>query len=313
MTRHVVLFGAVAAAVLTGFACSSTSSVDANGDGQDGGSSTNTPAPDTTSNPAAEQPAGTGGNTGLPCDVEMVVENRCIACHSGDMAGVPKMLTYSDLMAKAASDPTKTIAQLSLERIKSTTNPMPPKPAEAPSADEIATWQAWADTGYAKGKACSDAPPLGDAGTTTMPDAGGTLPDGGAICTSGKFWMQGNNGSALMNPGQVCQACHQIMGGPSMSIAGTVYPTLHEPNNCDGASTNGLTVVITDAQNRVTQIPVNAAGNFYTRAKIFAPYKAKVVSGGKERAMMTAQTAGDCNRCHTQQGANGAPGRIMAP
>jgi predicted CXXCH cytochrome family protein len=29
--------------------------------------------------------------------------------------------------------------------------------------------------------------------------------------------------------------------------------------------------------------------------------------------MSGAVTAGDCNSCHTEQGANGAPGRIMAP
>ena len=32
-----------------------------------------------------------------------------------------------------------------------------------------------------------------------------------------------------------------------------------------------------------------------------------------ERAMVAAQTSGDCNSCHTLAGTNGAPGRIMLP
>jgi hypothetical protein len=34
---------------------------------------------------------------------------------------------------------------------------------------------------------------------------------------------------------------------------------------------------------------------------------------GRERAMVTMQTSGDCNSCHTQNGANAAPGRIVLP
>jgi hypothetical protein len=44
-----------------------------------------------------------------------------------------------------------------------------------------------------------------------------------------------------------------------------------------------------------------------------SPYKAKVTYMGRERAMVAAQTSGDCNSCHTQNGANSAPGRILLP
>jgi len=59
-------------------------------------------------------------------------------------------------------------------------------------------------------------------------------------------------------------------------------------------------------------------GNFYNDdgfglLKIPTPYTTKVVSKNKIRAMLTAQTVGDCNSCHTEQGTNSAPGRIMAP
>jgi len=43
------------------------------------------------------------------------------------------------------------------------------------------------------------------------------------------------------------------------------------------------------------------------------PFKAKVTYMGRERAMNAAQTSGDCNACHTQNGTNSAPGRILLP
>jgi mono/diheme cytochrome c family protein len=43
------------------------------------------------------------------------------------------------------------------------------------------------------------------------------------------------------------------------------------------------------------------------------PFTAKVVVGGKERVMVGPQTLGDCNACHTQNGLQGAPGRIIVP
>lgn len=54
-------------------------------------------------------------------------------------------------------------------------------------------------------------------------------------------------------------------------------------------------------------------GNFHTQERVVFPIHAKVVMDERERPMGPAQTTGDCNGCHTQQGANGAPGRIMQP
>jgi hypothetical protein len=34
---------------------------------------------------------------------------------------------------------------------------------------------------------------------------------------------------------------------------------------------------------------------------------------GKTRAMVAPQTNGDCNSCHTENGANKAPGRVLLP
>jgi hypothetical protein len=307
--RHVVLWGSVALAIGAALACSSSSSDSTEEPPVDplaeGGVAALPPSGTT-----PQGPAGTGLLTGLPCDVQAVLEDRCLACHSGTIA--VKLLTYDDLMAKSTVDPTKTLAQLALDRMKSKTSPMPPPPAEPPDADEIKTFEDWVAAGTPKGAICTDPPPA-------APDAGAAAEagaDGGTAskCTSGKTWAGGNEGSPLMHPGAACNACHQVMGGPNLRIAGTVYPTLHEPDDCNGKGPPPpLTVVVTDKTGKVTNLPVNAAGNFYTRAKIAAPYKAKVTDGTKTVAMTGSVTAGDCNSCHTNAGANGAPGRIMAP
>jgi hypothetical protein len=116
-----------------------------------------------------------------------------------------------------------------------------------------------------------------------------------------------------------CNSCHFIGGVATkfpFDISGTVYPTAHEPDLCYGAPT--ATVVITDAKGTDHTLTVNAAGNFYNLnylgvGAIPTPYKAKVIAGGKTRVMVSAQTNGDCNTCHSQSGAQSAQGRILLP
>jgi len=249
--------------------------------------------------------AGTGAATGLPCDVQQLLENRCIGCHLGPS---PAALLTSDDLLKPSSDPAKTLAQKSAERIKSATSPMPPAPAVAPSPAEIATFEQWVTAGTPKGAACTPAP--GDAGAEG--GTGGNVYNTPTVCTSKTTWNQGNEGSSSMRPGGACITCHTMRGGPAYKVAGTVYPTAHEPNDCNGVGA-GVTVVVTDKNGVVTSLPVNGVGNFSSRAAIAAPFHVKVTNGTKERAMAGALTAGDCNSCHTLAGVNGAPGRVMAP
>ena len=122
------------------------------------------------------------------------------------------------------------------------------------------------------------------------------------------------DGSPSMNPGMACIQCHASDEGPRFSIAGTVYPTIAEPDLCNGApSSSGAHVVITGADGRVLTLGLNGAGNFYSEMQVTRPYHAKVVTAAGERAMTAEQTSGDCNSCHTPSGANNAPGRIMLP
>ncbi|HUJ58624.1 MAG TPA: hypothetical protein VLX92_09030 [Kofleriaceae bacterium] len=163
---------------------------------------------------------------------------------------------------------------------------------------------------------CGVDPPLlgGDAGGAT--GSGGNDPLGAApTCTSGSYWSGGNDGSTRMHPGEACIACHTARTGgddaPAFTIAGTVYPTGHEPDDCNGAT--GATIVITDANGAMFSLTPNSAGNFTSTKAVALPIHAKVVVGTTERAMAAAQTSGDCNSCHTQDGANAAPGRITLP
>jgi hypothetical protein len=309
-------FAGVIVAAAVAAACGSSTSNDLSGGEPDG--STTIPTEGGAALPADEGintsgvGAGTGAATGLPCDVQQLLENRCIGCHLATATSPPPLLTYADLL-KPSSDPAKNLAQKSLERMKSTTAPMPPAPAVAPDAEEIAVMEKWVTAGTPMGAVCT--PPAGDGGVDggDAGSAGGNPYNTPTVCTSKTTWNQGNNGSSRMRPGGACITCHTMRGGPNYTVAGTVYPTAHEPNDCNGVNAGGVTVVVTDANGVVTNLPVNTVGNFSTRAKIAAPFHVKVTNGVKVRAMAGALTAGDCNSCHTLAGVNGAPGRVMAP
>lgn len=211
------------------------------------------------------------------------------------------LVTYADLTAPAVTDPTKTVAEMCLVRMQDTTKPMPPSPASSATAAQIATMQAWIAAGTPMGT-CSG-------GGTGNPY------DTPTQCTSATYYSPNGDESSRMAPGDTCVSCHAQSGGeaPSFTIAGTVYPTAHEPTNCNGANVSGATVTITDANGATITVTVNSVGNFYTTKPVATPFHAVVQYAGNTRAMVAAQTTGDCNSCHTESGASGAPGRIMLP
>jgi len=199
-------------------------------------------------------------------------------------------MSVAAFMAPSRTDPTQSIGAVAVARMQSTTTPMPPPPATPATAGEIAVITAWIGAGYPGGAGCAP------------------------ICTSGTTWTGGNHESPLMNPGAACIQCHAADEGPAFSIAGTLYPTVHEPDLCNGASgASGAQVVITGADGQTLTLAPNEAGNFYAETAVALPYAARVVTAAGERAMSERQTSGDCNTCHTQNGASGAPGRIMLP
>jgi mono/diheme cytochrome c family protein len=229
--------------------------------------------------------------TDLPCDVETVLAARCWSCHGETPTeGLPALTSAAAFMAPAATDPTQSIGALALSRMQSTARPMPPTPATRATSDEIAVLSTWIAAGMPGGTGCAP------------------------ICTSGVTWTGGNEESPRMNPGMACITCHARGEGPGFSIAGTLYPTIHEPDRCYGAdASSGAQVIITGADGQTVALAPNTAGNFYAKTSVAKPYRAKVVTADGEREMAAAQTSGDCNSCHTEAGTNGAPGRIMLP
>jgi hypothetical protein len=169
----------------------------------------------------------------------------------------------------------------------------------------VATLQAWMDGGIHAAK-CDEAP-----------DPSSNPYDAPPTCSSGSFWPGNFTGATWMMPGAACISCHRhyLAYAPLFSVAGTVFKTAHEPDKCYGVPVEvGAKIVITDANDVERILPVAGRGNFgEVLTGLAMPYRAKVVVGDKERVMLTPQTNGDCNACHTQFGAEGALGRIILP
>ncbi len=176
------------------------------------------------------------------------------------------------------------------------------------------------------GEVASDGAPATP--NTDAPDAGGSpgagvdVFGGATTCTSGQSQpnITTGDGYAGMDPGQACISCHSQGEGPSFILAGTVYPTGHEPDNCNGVTASDIKVVATDFTGKEFPMTPNSSGNFFlqnsrrTPVSFAFPYTARVERGGKVVEQMGgAQKSGDCNSCHTEKGANSAPGRIAAP
>jgi hypothetical protein len=263
---------------------------------------------------SANATSGSGGaDAGLPCDVAdaLVV---CVACHSNPpIAGAPApLVAYADLTAPSKTDPSKTMAQMAVIRMQDAAHPMPPKPVPSATAAQIKTISDWVATGTPMG-------PCGSA--TSTPDPTFTGP---SVCVSGQFWTEINGQLNGPHPGEPCIGCHAMAQGAAdvFILAGTVFPTGHVPDDClptpaQSADLTKVTVVITDSSNQVFSLAVSPNGDFtYWDSElpmVAFPFTAKVVYQGKERVMATPLTSGECNACHTEQGAMGAPGRIALP
>jgi len=242
------------------------------------------------------------GDTGLPCNVQKVLADRCWTCHGTTPRDrAQTLVSYDDLSRKDSSG--KTFAELAIERIHDEVKPMPPS-GSVPDADKDVL-DAWVRGGAKRGSCVDGADPR-------------SVYDTPVVCTTGSKWTGGDHESPYMHPGVACIECHKKeREAPSLVIAGTIYPTGHEPDDCNGTVKQGaLTVIITDASGREHKASVNKVGNFYlkTPTPVTMPYRAKIVAAdGSERVMNDEQTTGDCNGCHTQDGNKDAPGRLIPP
>lgn len=236
----------------------------------------------------------------LPCDVARVLGEGCSSCHGPTLAaGAPNhLLSRADLAAPSMFDPERTEAEESIARMRDPKKPMPPSAVADP--EDVAILEAWVAAGMPTGSCAVEAV---DWSSPT-------------VCTSDKVWDRGDDGSDKMHPGVPCIECHAKANEREAfvySVAGTVYPTPHEPDDCYGVGSSSMRVVVTDANGTEHKLPVNGAGNFMLKTKIAMPYRVKVTANGRTREMQDAVDDGDCNRCHSERGDDEAPGRILAP
>lgn len=253
--------------------------------------------------PPPNGPGPGGGTTGgtataLPCDVDALLTRSCRGCHGAQPSAPMALVTREHLLAAAPSSPSQSVGALSVARMADAARPMPP--GGLLPAEERAVLASWVQAGM----------PAGDCGASMPPQ-----PEP-AQCTSGTYYSPSSEEGPHMNPGLACVSCHLREDDGPTGVGGTVYPTRHEPDLCNGVPGN-MTVVLTGADGRELRLPVNAQGNFFATQRTFAglalPFRARVEGNGRVRMMSTPQTSGDCNACHTQRGANGAPGRVLAP
>ena len=144
--------------------------------------------------------------------------------------------------------------------------------------------------------------------TTTDPTPTGT-------CSTGQWWNAGDEESENMHPGVDCIACHADRGeGPRYTVAGTAFQNIDDEDDCRGIDNVDIEIYGSDGTLAFT-VSANSVGNFTSRAALaaIAPYTAKVIYEGRTAEMTTPQTDGACNRCHTAEGVDGAPGRILVP
>lgn len=242
------------------------------------------------------------GPNELPCDVRAALEDACLSCHSSPPTSeAPLALTSRFDFLQPSSVTGESVGQRSVARMKSASAPMPPV-SEPPAADwHFAILEQWV----------ADGMPAGDCGAIPSKPSQTT-------CASGTFWEDGDLGDEDMNPGLPCRACHQMQAPEhAYFFSGTVFPSFHEQDLCLSPPPAEAKVEILNEDGTVvlTLVP-GAAGNFTSSAVVAGvpiPYRARLVANGLTRSMTTLQTSGDCNVCHTEQGEEDAPGRLVWP
>ena len=277
----------------------------ANDDALDAGDSSPGSAGETLDAGAGAGPVGAGD---LPCDVASLLATYCVACHQQPpVAGAHvALLSASDLRASSPTRPGLTLGDEALARMQASDATRMPPGGARPTPAEVDAFAAWVGAGEPAG-ACG-----------SLADAGVAQPDpafsGDVVCSSGSFWTGGNEESPLMHPGYACIDCHESDEGPRFSLAGTVFATGHEPDDCDGSSDGAaVRIEVSDANGKTVALTPNRAGNFYSTASLAFPITARVLFEGRVRQMLTSVSSGDCNGCHTVDGAQNAPGRIALP
>jgi Cys-rich repeat protein len=133
--------------------------------------------------------SGMCGSSGLPCDVQEVLVDKCQTCHGAPpIPTAPlSLVTFEDLKAADKTNPSISVAQACVNRMQDTMKPMPPGNAPTASAMEIGAFQDWIQAGMPM-TTCNPSGPKPCMEANDCPGqmcingfcTGGTPPDGGA-------------------------------------------------------------------------------------------------------------------------------------
>lgn len=113
-------------------------------------------------------PVGTGVSSGLPCNIQKIVTDKCAKmCHSDPPQGAPTALTKQAYwQAIGNSDKTKKYFELAKVRVNAADNAMPPRVSDQLTAEEKTALNTWLNAGApASTETCAGI-------TTPTPDAG---------------------------------------------------------------------------------------------------------------------------------------------
>jgi len=156
--------------------------------------------------------------------------------------------------------------------------------------------------------ACASDPPEPAREDAGAPDAG--TPDAGP--EQCEYFALAFVPSTAMRPGRPCLDCHDEDDDIApLTLAGTVFDDRHAEDDCRGV--RSVQVIVTGADGTEHRLLTEVAGNFMTTADVAFPASARVVDDSAERSMLGPVEHGNCNACHTSEGAMDAPGRIVAP
>ncbi|MFZ9887054.1 MAG: c-type cytochrome [Myxococcota bacterium] len=290
-------------------------------------------------------------DAGAPVEGEVVtagsmcelLTRRCASCHGTErrapdltVQGIPALVGSPSSVYEGRTFvvPEDVEGSFLYPKVAGTQGPtegqrMPPGQA-ALSAEELSLIASWIEEGAATSicegvdpgeVAPVDISPGGDVDVGPPPSRfAETPPDfaDGLSCSTGQWWQypEEDETGLSMHPGVACVECHYNSGdndAPRFSYAGTVMADLRDEDDCRGVP--GVTVDILDVDDQIiATTTTNTAGNFGLLNPPFETFRVRLTWEGRTREMAEHQgSTGDCNRCHTASGENGAPGRIVAP